>query len=861
MAAYKILPGTAGVYLRDRFRSFLHAVGWIGTPEQEQAALRVVIPLSFLAYLFLRDKSSAYGTYSVNSGFYFIITFLFFALSLLVSTLVWNTPSHKIRIIGILGDTCALSLGLGITGATGAPWFGVYLWVTLGNGFRYGEKYLYLSTAISLFGFGCVAYITPFWVEHRELAIGLAFTLLLIPAYSAILIRRLNEARQRADAASRAKSDFLSCMSHEIRTPLNGILGMTDLLRLRPLPTEDKECIETIHVSGHALARQINEILDLSKIEAGRMTVETVDFDLYVLVNTTLRIFQIQAQEKGLRLHSDIDPATPYLLSGDPHKIRQIITNLVGNAMKFTSHGSITLHILPVLITENNTSIRFEVADTGTGIPQDKLQAIFDPFTQASDSIARNYGGTGLGTTICKNLVELMGGSIGIESTLNVGTTFWFELPFAMNTVQSESSLKDWTNQCRVAYLSPAIQKDDAILNKLEEWGIPYEAYTSVEDVFPGTATSNKYDALLIRNMPASSLLDSILDGTGKDLPEKTQIVLVNNKEHSQESPATRPSLFILDTPLQENLLLNVLHACYSRHGTEDEIVHFAHKQSRVHRLDRKLNILVSDDNATNRIVMQRMLDKLGHQHTIVNGGEAALLALENEKFDAVIIDKNMPDMGGVEVFQAYCFAHGGEPPVEFAILTADATEEARSSCEAAGIRHFLTKPVSLVRLTETLSDMCGSLPEASTPVETSPVETTGQPLSVEIFNEAEFDKLAELAGSDYSFVRDLIENFVDDTNKNIRGMESAVAKGDWPAFRDLAHALKGSSLYLGLNQLAELARNAQDGSLQEFKDEGVNQVVAIRKAADSANALIQNKLADHPERKTASQNVVSGSF
>ena len=177
-------------------------------------------------------------------------------------------------------------------------------------------------------------------------------------------------------------------MSHEIRTPLNGILGMTDLLRLRPLPEEDKDCVETIHISGHALARQINEILDLSKIEAGRMTLEKVDFDLYILVNATLRIFQTQAQEKGLVINSIIDPATPYHLSGDPHKIRQIITNLVGNAVKFTHKGSITLRISPTTTHENTTSIRFEVIDTGTGIPQDKLKVIFDPFTQASDSIS-----------------------------------------------------------------------------------------------------------------------------------------------------------------------------------------------------------------------------------------------------------------------------------------------------------------------------------------------------------------------------------------------------------------------------------------------------------------------------------------
>jgi two-component system sensor histidine kinase RpfC len=723
----------------------------------------------------------------------------------------------------------------------------------LGNGFRYGVRYLYLATAIALTGFTCAALFTPYWIENSELAVGLAFTLLLIPAYSAILIRRLNEARQRADAASRAKSDFLSCMSHEIRTPLNGILGMTDLLRLRPLSAEDKDCVETIHISGHALARQINEILDLSKIEAGKMTLETVDFDLYMLVNATLRIFQTQAQEKGLALNSDIDPATPYLLSGDPHKLRQIITNLVGNALKFTQKGSITLRISQTTTHENTATLRFEVKDSGTGIPQDKLKIIFDPFTQASDSISRTYGGTGLGTTICKNLVELMGGVIGIESTLNIGTTFWFEIPFSINKDTACSIDKNWTDRCRVIYLSPTTHTDDAILNKLGNWGIPYEAYVSVEEAYSRAISSEIYDALIINGMPASPLLTSIINCTDKKLPARVQIVLINSIQQPQQGQHKQQSFFVLNTPMEDNLLLNVLHACYSKHGTADDIVHFAHKQSQKKGVSRQLNILVSDDNATNRIVMQRMLDKLGHRHTIVDGGEAALLALEKDKFDAVIIDKNMPDMGGLEVYQAYCFANDGVAPVGFAILTADATEDAKASCEAAGIKHFLTKPVSLARLTETLSDMYdatsepGDQPDIALKPEHDIIESS------ETFNEEEFDKLADLSDGDVSFISDIVENFVEDTNKNIRGLESAVARGDWPGFRDLAHALKGSSLYLGLTQLAQLAKDAQNISQQDFRDRGISNVVTLRKAADSAILMLHNKMTDKPVNKAAS--------
>jgi two-component system sensor histidine kinase RpfC len=837
------LAATLSVRLRS-------SLGWTGNPEQEQAAIRIVILTSVLIYLLLNEPGPTGNQLLWSSSLNFIEVLLVLSFAIYASTILWSGQFHARKIIAILVDSIGQSYSLYLTGPIGAPWYGLYLWIILGNGFRYGEKYLYLSTAIALSGFSCVALYTPFWLTHSELAIGLAFTLVLIPAYCALLIRRLNEARQRADAASRAKSDFLSCMSHEIRTPLNGILGMTDLLRLRPLSTDDKDCVETIHVSAHALARQINEILDLSKIEAGRMTIEAVDFDLYVLVNTTMRIFQTQALERGLTLNTIIDPATPYLLSGDPHKIRQVITNLVANALKFTDRGYITLRISPISSDEDITLLRFEVTDTGTGIPANKLQDIFDPFTQADDSISRNYGGTGLGTTICKNLVELMGGSIGLDSSLNVGTTFWFEIPFQAHKDSAGVTVRNWTSRCRVIYLSPIIHGNDPILNTLANWGVQYEPYTSVEEAHAKAISSNSYDALIINDMPASPLLTKIVEDADEVHPPRVQIVLLNSAQKLDLQQHKRKSLFALNTPLEQNLLLNVLHACYSNHGTEDEIVHFANAQSRATRVDRRLNVLVSDDNVTNRIVLQRMLDRLGHRHTIVSGGEATLLALENETFDAVIIDKNMPDMGGLEVYQAYCFAHGGASPVEFAILTADATAEAKANCTAAGINHFLTKPVSLTRLIEILSDMCGATPEPGKKSKPLLDATPDYIESAEIFDEAEFNKLAEIAGNDFSFLREVVNNFVDDTNKNIRGLEAAVAKNDWLGFCDLAHAVKGSSRYLGLTQIFLLAKEAQSLSQKDFKDRGIGSIVAIRKAADAAFMLLNKRLTDYSKKE-----------
>ena len=833
---------------QSSLKRLLCRFGCSNNPEQEQAILRMAIPASVFSYLIFNKPSTNKGLELWHSGIEFVVIFFLVAVVIYISTLIIQQSSHYRRVLGILVDTIGQSYALYITGPIGAPWYGLYLWVILGNGFRYGEKYLYFATATSILGFSLVAKYTPYWHNHRGLAIGLAFTLVLIPAYSAILIRRLNEARQRADAASRAKSNFLSSMSHEIRTPLNGILGMTDLLRLRPLGQEDKECVETIHLSGLALARQIDEILDLSKIEAGRMTLEKIDFDLHALLNTTLRIFQTQAQDKGLVLNGIVDPTTPFLLSGDPHKIRQIITNLVGNAIKFTEQGKIAVRVFPLKTEQSEIIIRFEVKDTGTGIPQDQLQNIFKPFTQASDSVTRNYGGTGLGTTICKNLVELMGGNIGVESMPGAGSTFWFEIPFYLSTESPITDNNSWTSHCNAIYLAPSASESDDIASNLREWGIHHETISSPESL-GNVLPSSDFDAIIINDQSASGFVERIIDDRNVSLPDGLPVIVIQKDTTPDLAKLAEDRLFVLEKPLEQNTLFNALHACYSKHGIGDDIIDFAHAQKHAKPAGLQLNVLVGDDNATNRIVLQRMLEKLGHRYTIVDGGEAVLRALEEDKYDAVITDKNMPDMGGLEVYQAYCFAHGGKSPTKFAILTADATEESRASCAAAGIEFFLTKPVSLSKFAETLAEMCGTDDtsrvdeEAVNTRENIPAENAGT------FDPSEFDKLVDLSGGDIGFIRDIVNNFISDTNENIRQLETAISRHDWLTFRDKAHALKGSSLYLGLTRLAELGKELQDIEQGDFEKNGIERVIETRKAADAAFKVLRAKLDQYPQQ------------
>lgn len=835
--------------------ALLSVLGWKGTSDQEQGLLRIAISLTILIYLLFDWPNTPESQELSHTGLAFTSVFLSYSVFFFISTLIWPAPWVSRRVASIIIDVSMFSYGLYLTGATGAPWYGVYLWVTLGNGFRYGEKYIYLSALVSMVGFGTLMFVSPYWIAHTKLGFGLAATLLVIPAYSAILIRRLNEAKQLADQANRAKSDFLSRMSHEIRTPLNGILGMTELLRTRPHESQDQEYIETIYASGKTLANQIDDILDLSKIESGHLELEKVDFDLFALINTTLRIFEAQASEKSIGLQETINPDTPFMLHGDPHKLRQIIINLVGNAMKFTDRGLVSLRVYPREVQGDEVVLRFEVTDTGTGIAADRLSLIFEPFAQADTSVSRKYGGTGLGTTICKHLVGLMGGEIGVQSTPEVGTTFWFDLPFRVVDLSELNDGSSWTHDCKVICLRQHSSADKDLLDNLNGWKMPSTIVYSMEDcqrqIDELQAAGQAFDALLVDGFSYSAELETLLGKySGDTVSETLPVVLLGGEQYPAElSRSAHDHFFVLPRPLESRALFNVLHACYSRHSTEDDVIHIASRRHTCEDAGLRLRVLIGDDNATNRTVLYRMLEQLGHQCVAVDGGEAVLLSLEQEDFDIVIVDKNMPDMSGLEVFSAYSMAHAmSSPAVPFVILTADATQESRDACASAGIQHFLTKPVSLSSLQEVLfaamqDEQPGRLNE------TCDSDQVVDADDLPVIDSDDFEKLELLGGGDDQFMRDIIINFEGDANRDLRALESAVAGQDWMAFRDSAHALKGAAMYLGLQQLAALSAQAQNMTEQEFLDNAIDQLKGLRQATDTALEALRKRV--NSPRKT----------
>jgi two-component system sensor histidine kinase RpfC len=349
------------------------------------------------------------------------------------------------KLLGAWLDIIGTSAFLALAGDIGVVLIGVYLWVIFGNGFRFGKKYLYHAQAISIAGFLIATQVNPFWSLHQPIVYGFFLMLIALPIYVAKLIERMHEARHRAEIesvraaeANLAKTQFVANMSHEIRTPLNGIVGISTLLKTTPLNADQKDLLKTLESSSKLLLSLLNNVLDFTKIEERKFTVENIPFSPKEAVYETLEIFQAQANSKGIQLGASVSDSLG-TLKGDAFVLRQVLANLLGNAIKFTQEGSVTISAALLQEDLKNTTVRFEVADTGVGIAADKQNKIFESFTQADSSTTRKFGGSGLGLTIAKHMVEEMGSTLSFQSTEGVGSHFWFVLTLEKTNLDEAS--------------------------------------------------------------------------------------------------------------------------------------------------------------------------------------------------------------------------------------------------------------------------------------------------------------------------------------------------------------------------------------------------------------------------------------
>ncbi len=711
----------------------------------------------------------------------------------------------------MVSDISFTTYVLSAMGDIGGPLVVVYLWVTFGNGFRYGEKYLFATALLSVCGFSFVLYVSNYWSTHRTLGIGLLIGLIVLPLYVSALVRRLNAALKRAEEASRAKSQFLANMSHEIRTPLNGVIGMSHLLMETPLNAEQKDSAQTIQASARTLLSLIENILDISKIEAGKMVLENTDMDLHALIHSTAAMLAPQARAKGLEFMVHIAPETPYLLRGDPLHLRQVLINLIGNAIKFTEKGSVEVHVHLLEEGPVRACLHFEVVDTGIGIAPQAQTRIFESFTQADESTTRRFGGTGLGTTIARQLVELMGGEIGVRSTPGAGAVFWFELAMEKQPLPTQAL----TNRPTLASNRVLLVSTDAgqcapLLENLKTWAVESVTVANAAQAFASlvnAAQSNRPYHTVLVDQPHLDVYPIQFAAAVRAEPSLKQLslVLLHSVEDDLDADRYLKAGYasVLQAPVEKRLLFNALHASGASLVENQEVTRLAdyHRGAKAGRA-RSLRILVAEDNLTNQKVIRKILESVGHQPLLVDNGERALEALESGTFDLAILDMHMPVMGGLEAIKIFRFAHP-QTTLPFLVLTANATTDAKMECQEAGASAFLTKPIDPKTLLAQISRL---VPQPSVSmVPDSPEQSVTSPPPGHTLNAAILASLESL-GKHTDFVARLIHGFLEDTEALLEQMQQTLLEQRYSGFKDLAHALKGSAGSVGTETLHQLA-------------------------------------------------------
>ncbi len=807
--------------------------------EREQAIVRLVVgPILFL-YL-LPHALIGNAEHGRTDLLFLVAMVCYLVLTSVIFGWIYLSPasSPARRVFAEILDVGAVTFFMFNTGEYGAPLYAVYLLIIFGHGFRYGKPYLYNSLALSVTGFALVLAFNDYWMENRTLGVGLMVGMILLSLFVGTLVTRLFDALHREEAANQAKRRFLSTVSHEMRTPLNAIVGMNDLLRDTPLNTEQSEMVKAMHEASQSMLKLVEDVLDISKIEAGKVNIEETDFDLHGLISSTTGVLTPQAEIRGLYLHAHVMPEVEHALRGDPYHLRQVLYNLIGNGIKFTESGGVTLTISSLGESDHAVRLRFAIQDTGIGIAPEAQERIFESFVQADDSTTRRYGGTGLGTTISKQLVEMMGGQIGLHSARGKGSTFWFELPFRKQAGGQVSEASFRLNDVRIMLLGFGEAELHSLEQDLATWGARTGRASVVEAAAARLAEAKSlghpYHLILMRQDPETEAGRTLARLRGDRAQKGPPAVLCTPgvSEIRRAEALSSGYAAVLKMPLEKRLLFNAIHSATAVQGGQEGVISLSDYYSARDANRRRYHILVAEDNAVNQRVIVGILERAGHRVRVVGDGEQALDVLENERFDVIIMDLNMPELGGLDAARAYRFMDPEATSVPIIMLSADVTSEAIKECEDAGIDAFLPKPVEARRLLDIIASLI-----AKCAVEPAAVGDNDDEAPA-IVNSHALAEL-EMISSGSSFMPELINGFVQDGEALLRQMEAAVAAGQYETLRDLVHAMKGSAVTLGAEQLCKTCVSIHVQTTSELEAGGTRVLKAVREQFQQARASL----------------------
>ncbi len=823
------------------------ATGKKATPEQEILLNRVVmgsiaaiicdfagfdprIVFAFIAYL------------TLNAG-----------LMIMERTSIFQPEKRWLAAI-ILDVSMATSTML--IDAEGMSWaYAVVLRMVLGNGFRFGQKWLAIAAIFAAVGFGIVVATTEFWQQNAILGYSLLAGLIAIPSYCSTLIKKISYAKDQAEIASRAKSYFLASVSHELRTPLNAILGYGNHLRQMGLPTKQHNMIDASVMAAEHLLHLIEQLIQVAKAETGAIQVSKGEFKTTDILKEVRDIMAVQAREKGIELRLQAEPLCDQIVTGPSDTIRNILLNLTGNAIKFTDSGAVSISCALDQIA-SGYQISLHVSDTGIGIAQDAQTKIFQPFQQADDSVMDRFGGTGLGLAICKQLAEHAGGSIEVSSTIGQGSSFHVTIPVTKFDAGDLNEENDSLGSVKIVSFGTMNSELLTSTQSAGDYIVKHVDCIAVADLRREIANGalQGYRIALIHSElaqligPDDQIWASFADA-------QVAPVLVQDQNTLELEDITLRAAFasvIPSTPDFQTLRSAVRIGCsFASHPFADK---FGAIDSDLAAMPKPIvgrSILVADDNRTNRNVLAAILESAGHNATMVTDGDEALEALEQGGFDILLLDVNMPRLNGIDTASMWRQIEGGRSHLPIIGVTADATSETEVRCLAAGMDLRITKPFDAKRLLALIDDYTAST-EDDTVIQSSsdPFEVV-VPLSQTSNNDLatidhlQLDYLFSIG--DQNFVDEMISSFQSDIKETIGLMRASVDDNDVQQFRFCAHAFKSSAQNLGAADLVQISAKLEHITEGEFSQNRHQHLARIEKSISKIEqALKSSDLQSH---------------